>query len=650
MEYFDQKVFEKTAQKLKLKKHNITPAKEILESLDAGVFNILFVAGVGCGKSYVIKTIIEMFPNAKFLYIVPKWSVVDYLKEDAGYGKYKERISYTTYNSFSDKEKGRQNLEGYDFVVADEAHHIGSDMYGNVIAKLMKEHISRFIGLTATPVRDDKTNVAGYFEKTIKGLTNFEAIEQGLMPKFEYLICMPEINKEDFKGDKINFNIDYDNSDDFLFDIVQDNPRNKWICFFRTIKDLKRHIPLIERILPDHTIIQIHSYSDEEQTEALKRVRECEKCVILSVDCLLEGIHIDSVDGIFFFRNVQSVTVFMQCLGRVSQIGKKTEPLVIDCTKTAFKILSKLLAQEGNSLTSVFNGNGMHHKIVNVTLKNTKYYDVMKTLFLMSAYGQNAFEYENVLYSSFSECCRAYNINAQNASEYRLRHNMTQKEVLDFFRTNGISSCGELHSFFFRGKDYETLRNCCENFGVSYRYIMVLKGKHPELSYQEILEQKVDGKTFLVNGINYKSVNFFCKKMHIGWETIRKKADSLGISDEKAAELLISEGKGVFIFHKKEYKSFNKACSENGTNPSEVKMTAKNKNLSLQEALDAVIQQNKEKKRPASPFPFHGVLYKNYTECIQKLEISNGSVNFQMKKGLTREEALEMIYKKKQVL
>lgn len=58
---------------------------------------------------------------------------------------------------------------------------------------------TRFLGLTATPERDIKeyghkksVHTGSIFDQTVNGISNFEAIRLGLMPKFNYRVMLPE--------------------------------------------------------------------------------------------------------------------------------------------------------------------------------------------------------------------------------------------------------------------------------------------------------------------------------------------------------------------------------------------------------------------------------------------------------------------------
>ena len=78
-------------------------------------------------------------------------------------------------------------------------------------------------------------------------------------------------------------------------------------------------------------------------------VSESNKAVILSVNMLLEGVHLSNITGIILYRNVTSVGTFQQMLGRVCSIGNTVPPLVIDCSGCGSKLLQELIASNSTN-------------------------------------------------------------------------------------------------------------------------------------------------------------------------------------------------------------------------------------------------------------------------------------------------------------
>lgn len=344
-----------------LKPHNLRAVDEITAAISSGVHTILYSSGVGTGKSFVFMGLAEKLfdESKKILYIIPKYAIMENLKTYSDFQQLPMDISFATYNFFTDYEKGLAELSKYDLIVIDEAHHLWSSKYGATIVKCMSSLTDKiFLGLTATPERAvtmdghrEYVHTKDIFEKTINGITNFEAIGMGLMPPFNYRILLPEQDPDQLKkeyNNEINFTVDYTDCEDTLLNITKLYERKKWIAYFPNKAKLHENEALLKRVFKDYK--QFTLYSDlGNLDEVIAGVQSAEKAIVLSVDMLLEGVHLPDITGIILFRNVTSLVTFQQILGRVCSIGNKIEPVIIDASKSGPNLLAKLLkAQRKN--------------------------------------------------------------------------------------------------------------------------------------------------------------------------------------------------------------------------------------------------------------------------------------------------------------
>lgn len=364
-----------------LLEHNQRPAREIFEYFKSGLNKVLYVSGVGTGKSYVSNCIIQALGAEKVAYIIPKLAIRDDIKRRLS----NMDVDFYTYNYFSTVDIGLDALVSYDLVIVDEAHHIGSDTYGlNLISIMDQLTGTKFLGLTATPDRDsDGVNVGIFFDKTVNGITVMDAQRAGLMPQYEYITCNPNI-EEIKKANKDNKKlvIDFDNSEELLADIIQNNMRNKWIVYYSSIRQMNQGFDLIQRLFPEYEILRLDS-RQRNLDDAIELMYSDKKCVIMSCSILLEGVHVPEVSGIILFRNISSLTVFDQILGRVSKIGGNIQPVVIDCTDTATRMFKKLQKSDNDARVI---GNGFFREIgvkrdaYYISLANAKYINLQEMI------------------------------------------------------------------------------------------------------------------------------------------------------------------------------------------------------------------------------------------------------------------------------
>ena len=365
-----------------LMEHNKTVFDDLTDVFEE-TRKVILVHGTGLGKSFLVMELLNtLFAGKKVLYVVPKNTITENMKEYKEFSSIDADVSFVTYNYFSTEEKAEMLADVYDAVICDEAHHLGSDLYGANTRILMDkmQRLGKYVlGLTATPIRDDKINVCDYFEKTVNGLTIFEAIQQGLVPSFEYLICSNDAEERTgYDRELSDFKqvVDYEMSLPALSEVIENNPKKRWLVFFPSIKAIHEQEDVIRQMFPDdYKILTITSQNDTSVKEILKY----EKTVVLSVDKLLEGNHVPGTQGIILFRKVGSVSVFQQILGRVVHIGDTEHPLILDCTESAFKIFKKLLATEKEGKGGIPGVTSLK-PILYCSLQNAEHYRIEKLL------------------------------------------------------------------------------------------------------------------------------------------------------------------------------------------------------------------------------------------------------------------------------
>ena len=379
-----------------LKPHNKKAVEEMKEKVKEGYRKILYTSGTGCGKTWAFMGFACELPGVvpelapphalKILYIMPK----NVIRENVeGYEEFKAmdfHVDFATYNYFSEEEKTVSRLKKYDLVVIDECHHLGGDLYGKNILYGMDKTDKLFLGLTATPFRScDKTNVEDYFEVCVQGITVWDAIRHGLMPPFNYHICLPEKDArqvDEEYGHEYRTVVDLNDSEEVVREVVQAYHRDKWICFFPDSKSLHAAKSKITRVFDDYEVFVLLS-SLKNLREVMEGVRNAKKAVVLSVDILLEGVHLEGITGIILYRNVSSTNAFQQMLGRTCRIGNTIEPVIIDTSQSARKILAALLRENKEGKTMPLPGKTGNKEILHVGIGSVMEYDLDKVLRLM---------------------------------------------------------------------------------------------------------------------------------------------------------------------------------------------------------------------------------------------------------------------------
>lgn len=617
--------------------------------------NLCIVQGTGTGKSFLFMEMAkDIFKNKKICYIIPKLAIASNLKNYEEFKEVENQVTFLTYNFFDSLGKAESVLEKFDVFILDEVHHIGSELYGKMLLSLMKSEKSKdkyFIGLTATPDRScDSVNVEKFFQSTVEGYSLLDCIKDGLMNPIEYLVCFSDISDEEIARCKEI--IDMEGSKNLLENIIRDNPKNHWLAYFGRISDMEDKIPDLEKLFPDYKILKIAGRKDK-NLKILHELDSSQKYVICSVDKLLEGIHLPETEGILIFRNIKSLTVFSQVLGRVTNVGMTHFPLVVDCTKTAIALQEKLknfgkrktLVQQ-NQNSKKESSSKDEKEIIYVSLKNKKYFDLQEFLVSLRNTGkildskERELIYQGKEYDSLASLCRELKIPAYTISRNMRSGLALEDAILKYRKRNEIA---------YEGKIYKSRKTLVDELGISYS--AVANREKLGMSFEEAVSQvksegilrkyrtvvEFRGKEYPTKseacrafGIDYdRFLSFYQNHKDIGFDGCLEYLVVNGFKTEKTVH-------GSFTFRGVEYKSKTSCFKKFGTSLSMVLHYARKLNISEESALEKILSVRKEKS-----FVFEGKKYTSIAYCCKENGISVRIVSRNREKGMPLVEALE---------
>lgn len=218
----------------------------------------------------------------------------------------------------------------YDYIVVDEAHHGTASSYRPIF-----EHFTPriLLGLTATPERMDGDNVAADFGNRFAAEIRLpEALEEKLLCPFHYFGIADPIA---INGDQFWRNGKYDAAaleNVYVLDsglarqrvaaiitalhrYEPDVAGLKGIGFCVTI----RHAEYMAEQFSQHGIpsAAFTSNSDSDQcADLLARLKSGQLTFLFTVDKLSEGVDVPEINIVLFLRPTESLTVFLQQLGR----------------------------------------------------------------------------------------------------------------------------------------------------------------------------------------------------------------------------------------------------------------------------------------------------------------------------------------------
>lgn len=218
----------------------------------------------------------------------------------------------------------------YDYIVVDEVHHGTAASYRPIFDKFNPEIM---LGLTATPERMDGDNVAADFGNRFAAEIRLpEALEEKLLCPFHYFGVADPVS---LKDDRFWRNGRYDiaalenvyTGDHFQahqrLDVVLDT-LNRYEPNIEAVKGIGfcvsiRHAEFMAEMFSKHGIASgaFVSGADEVRCQSmLADLKSGRLTFLFTVDKLSEGVDVPDINMVLFLRPTQSLTVFLQQLGR----------------------------------------------------------------------------------------------------------------------------------------------------------------------------------------------------------------------------------------------------------------------------------------------------------------------------------------------
>lgn len=338
--------------------------KEILEKLQAEriVFRRmknLLVAATGVGKTVISAFDYKRFrkangQQAKLLFVAHREEILkqsrstfrailkDYNFGDLLVGGNSPTsldhlfVSIQSFNSAKLFEKTTSDF--YDFIIVDEFHHAAAASYQTLLSYYQPKIL---LGLTATPERMDGKNVLTYFDDTIAAEMRLTAaIDRKLLSPFQYFCVTDTVDLSNLKWSRKGYDIkELENV--YTADKVRSNQViasiKKYVTDLNEVKGLGfcvsiEHAKYMAQFFTNASIPSIALYGGVDQKlreEAQGKLLRGEIKFIFVVDLYNEGIDIPEVNTILFLRPTESLTVFLQQLGRGLRLAEGKECLTV---------------------------------------------------------------------------------------------------------------------------------------------------------------------------------------------------------------------------------------------------------------------------------------------------------------------------------
>ncbi|MDO9551590.1 DUF3427 domain-containing protein [Rhodonellum sp.] len=366
--------------------------EEILEKLEVersvhNRFRNLIVAATGTGKTVIsafdFKNFFNANPQANLLFVAHRKEILQQslatfrgILKNQNFGELwvdginPQKLDHvfasvqTLNNRIEDLDLSE---DYYDFIIIDEVHHITAESYRPILKKFNPKIL---LGLTATPERMDRTDILEDFCDHIAAEIRLpEALNQKLLCPFNYFGISDNVDLSNVSWSRGRYlpselTIIYTNNDHRVSHILSN--LEKYLTNIHEVRSLgfcvtQEHAQFMAEkfTLAGLKADYLVSGRNENRAEIRNRLLKKEINYLFVVDIFNEGVDIPEIDTVLFLRPTESLTVFLQQLGRGLRLSENKDCLtVLDFVGNAraeYDFEGKFRALIGKSNTSIQN-------------------------------------------------------------------------------------------------------------------------------------------------------------------------------------------------------------------------------------------------------------------------------------------------------
>ena len=249
-------------------------------------------------------------------------------------------MSIQTFNSQDFTEKTTPDF--YDYIIVDEFHHAAAPTYQKLLSYYQPLIL---LGLTATPERMDGKSILPYFNHRIAAeIRQPEAINRKLLCPFQYFGVTDTVDLDQLKWASGGYDkTELSNLYTISGTIAQRRADHVVSSLLKYVTDINDVKGLGFCVTVDHAEFMSGYFNyrgipsmfltgqspDEERKLAKDKLVKGEVRFIFVVDIYNEGVDIPEVNTVLFLRPTESLTIFLQQLGRGLRLAEDKECLTV---------------------------------------------------------------------------------------------------------------------------------------------------------------------------------------------------------------------------------------------------------------------------------------------------------------------------------
>lgn len=317
----------------------------------------LLVAATGTGKTLVsafdFARFLQTKPDATFLFVAHRAEILQQARsayrgvlKDSQFGQlwvggeqpeHYRQLFASIQNLNNQLAQLPLSRDFYDYIVVDEVHHIAASSYRPLLAHFQPDIL---LGLTATPERHDGGDILADFGGVVAAEIRLpEAINRRLLTPFQYFGIDDDTDLRSIAWQRGRYEVAalsklYTHNAQrvrrilqSLQEIVTDIGRMKALafCVSREHADYMCKEFLIKGLAAD----VLTSDNSSERMQKQQALRSGTIQVLCVVDIFNEGVDIPEIDTLLFLRPTESLTIFLQQLGRGLRLAPGKEACTV---------------------------------------------------------------------------------------------------------------------------------------------------------------------------------------------------------------------------------------------------------------------------------------------------------------------------------
>lgn len=255
-----------------------------------------------------------------------------------GHDPENENHLFCSIQSYNSRNLVQKSPHAFEYVVVDEFHHAAAPSYRELLNHIQPKFL---LALTATPERSDQLDVLQWFGgRSSAEIRLPDAINRRLLCPFQYFGVSDSVDLDGLTWQRGGYRIEDLNKlytgNDIRASLVLEkvhqmlvNPRQACGIGFCVSK---AHAEFMAHFFTNNGVPSASLTSDS-QADLRRTVQDqlCNRDInfIFVVDLYNEGVDIPQIDTVLFLRPTESLTVFLQQLGRGLRQHKEKECLTV---------------------------------------------------------------------------------------------------------------------------------------------------------------------------------------------------------------------------------------------------------------------------------------------------------------------------------